>query len=65
MGISKYLNKIQEATEIKKSDRMRCKICGREITIVKSGKGPLICCGENMAIMGRVVKTAASKYPKS
>ena len=61
MGISNYLTKIQEKKEINKSDRLRCKICGREITIIKVGKGPLICCGEEMIIMGRVIKTAISK----
>lgn len=64
MGIEKYLNKIQEAEEIKKSDRLRCKVCGREVTINKAGKGPLVCCGQNMVIMGRVVEAGFSKYPK-
>lgn len=64
MGINKYLNKIQESKEIKKSDRLRCKVCGRQVTIVKAGKGPLVCCNENMTIMGRVVEAGFSKYPK-
>jgi len=64
MGIKKYLNKIQEAQEIKKSDRLRCKVCGREVTINKPGKGPLVCCGEPMTVMGRVVEAGFSKYPK-
>ena len=64
MGIGKYLNKIQEEKEIKKSDRLRCKICGREVTINKAGKGPLVCCDENMIVMGRVVEAGFSKYPK-
>lgn len=65
MGISKYLSKIQEEKEIKKSDRLRCKVCGREVTVNKPGKGPLVCCGENMTIMGRVVEAGGfSKYPK-
>jgi len=64
MGINKYLNKIQEEKEINKSDRLRCKVCGREVTIIKAGKGPLVCCGENMTVMGRVVEAGFSKYPK-
>jgi desulfoferrodoxin-like iron-binding protein len=64
MGMNKYLNKIQEEKEIKKSDRLRCKICGRQVTIIKAGKGPLVCCGENMTVMGRVVEAGFSKYPK-
>jgi len=64
MGINKYLNKIQKEQEIRKSDRLRCKVCGREITIVKAGKGSLVCCGENMTVMGRVVEAGFSKYPK-
>ncbi len=64
MGMNKYLNKIQEEKEIKKSDRLRCKVCSRQVTIVKVGKGPLVCCGENMTVMGRVVEAGFSKYPK-
>lgn len=64
MGINKYLSKIQEAEEIKKSDRLRCKVCGREVTVNKAGKGPLVCCGENMTILGRVVEAGFSRYPK-
>jgi len=64
MGIKNYLNKIQESKEINKSDRLRCKVCGRQVTIIKAGKGPLVCCGENMTIMGRVVETSISKHPK-
>jgi len=64
MGISKYLNKIQENVDIKKSDRLRCKVCGRVVTINKAGKGDLICCGEPMSIMGRVVESGFAKMPK-
>lgn len=64
MGINKYLSKIQEEAVIKKSDRLRCKVCGREVTVNKAGKGPLVCCGENMSIMGRVVEAGFSQYPK-
>jgi len=64
MGINKYLNKIQETKEIKNNDRLRCKVCGREVTVNKAGKGPLVCCGENMTVMGRVVEAGFSRYPK-
>ena len=64
MGINKYLSKIQEEAVIRKSDRLRCKVCGREVTVNKAGKGPLVCCGENMAVMGKVVEAGFSKYPK-
>lgn len=64
MGVRNYLSKIQEEKEINKSDRLRCKVCGREVTIIKAGKGPLVCCGEKMTIMGRVVEAGFSKYPK-
>ena len=64
MGINKYLSKIQEEAVIKKSDRLRCKVCGREVTVNKAGKGPLVCCGENMTVLGRVVEAGFSRYPK-
>lgn len=34
--------------EIEKGDRMRCDVCGREVKVNIKGKGPLVCCGENM-----------------
>lgn len=64
MGIGKYLSKIQEEKEIAKGDRLRCKICGREVTVNKAGKGPLICCGQPMNELGRVVEAGFSKMPK-
>lgn len=64
MGINKYLNKLQEEKEIKKSDRLRCTVCGREVTVNKAGQGPLVCCDKNMTILGRVVEAGFSKYPK-
>lgn len=64
MGINKYLSKIQEEKEITKGDRLRCKVCGREVTVNKAGKGLLICCGQNMTTMGRVVEAGFSHYPK-
>lgn len=38
--------KIKE--EIKEGDHLFCKICGRECTITKEGKGPLVCCNQPM-----------------
>lgn len=64
MGVEKYLNKIQREAVIKKSDRLRCKVCGRVVTVSKAGKGPLVCCGENMSVMGSVVEAGFTKYPK-
>jgi desulfoferrodoxin-like iron-binding protein len=63
MGVKKYLTKLQEQ-DIKKGDRLHCKLCGREVTINKAGKGPLICCGEPMSKIGVVVEAGFSKYPK-
>lgn len=64
MGVKKYLTKLQEQDEIKKGSRLHCKICGREVTVNKAGKGPLICCGEQMRTIGTVVEAGFSKYPK-
>jgi len=64
MGVTKYLSKIQEQETIMKGDRLQCKICGREVTVNKAGKGPLICCGEPMSKVGTVVEAGFKKYPK-
>lgn len=64
MTIQKYLNKIQETKEIKKNDRMRCSICGREVTVNKAGTGPLVCCDKPMNIMGTVVEAGFKRLPK-
>jgi len=64
MSVQKYLNKIQEEILIKKNDRMRCTICGREVTVNKVGKGPLICCDKPMNIMGTVVEAGFKRLPK-
>ena len=64
MAIQKYLNKIQEEKEIKKNDRLRCTICGREVTVNKEGKGPLICCDKPMITMGTVVEAGFKHLPK-
>jgi len=61
MSVQKYLTKIQEEILIKKNDRMRCTICGREVTVNKQGKGPLICCDKPMNVMGSVVEAAKIK----
>ena len=64
MSIQKYLNKIQEEKLIKKNDRMRCTVCGREVTVNKVGTGPLICCDKPMNIMGTVVEAGFKRLPK-
>ncbi len=64
MGVKKYLTKLQEQEDIKKGDRLHCKICGREVTVNKAGKGPLICCGKPMSKLGTVVEAGFTKYPK-
>jgi len=64
MSIQKYLNKIHEQKIIKKSDRLKCTICGREVTVNKAGKGPLICCDKPMNIIGTVVEAGFRRLPK-
>lgn len=64
MSIHKYLSKIQEVKAFKKNDRLRCKICGRQVTVNKVGKGPLVCCDENMSTVGTVVEAGFSKPPR-
>jgi len=64
MGVNKYLNRLQRETEIKKGNRLTCKVCGRVVTVSKAGKGPLVCCGEDMSVMGTVVEAGFTKYPK-
>jgi desulfoferrodoxin-like iron-binding protein len=64
MSIKKYLSKIQEEKEINKNDRLRCTVCGRQVTVNKKGQGPLVCCGKNMVHLGTVVEAGFSKNPK-
>ncbi len=64
MSVSKYLNKIQTEQEIKKNDRLRCNICGREVTVNKAGSGPLVCCGKPMSVVGTVVEAGFTSMPK-
>ena len=45
----KYKSYLKEANEaIERGDTMRCKICGRKVSVQVAGKGPLVCCGQNM-----------------
>ncbi len=40
---------ITEATDIEDGDIMKCNVCGRELKILKKGKGStLICCMKEM-----------------
>jgi desulfoferrodoxin-like iron-binding protein len=64
MSIHKYLSKIQTEQEIKKNDRLRCDVCGREVTINKTGTGPLLCCDKPMSVIGTVIEAGFSSMPK-
>ena len=33
-------------------EKYRCNICGNEVTVTKVGGGTLVCCGQNMALIG-------------
>ena len=36
----------------KVGEKYRCNICGNEVTVDKVGGGTLVCCGENMELIG-------------
>jgi len=36
----------------KVGEKYRCNICGNEVTVTKVGGGTLVCCGQNMALIG-------------
>jgi desulfoferrodoxin-like iron-binding protein len=33
-------------------EKYRCNICGNEVTVTKAGGGTLVCCGEDMKLVG-------------
>ena len=36
----------------KVDEKYRCKICGNEVTVTKVGGGTLVCCGQDMELVG-------------
>lgn len=50
--------------EIKEGDHLFCKICGRECTITKEGKGPLVCCDQPMEKKDLVIEAGFKNMPK-
>lgn len=62
-SLKHFLSIIQEDEEIETNDKLRCSICGREVTINKEGKGPLICCGEPMSKIASGITTEAGVHP--
>jgi desulfoferrodoxin-like iron-binding protein len=47
--LNKLLEEIQR-TKIVEGDNLVCKVCGRRVKVMETGKGPLICCGKHMKI---------------
>jgi desulfoferrodoxin-like iron-binding protein len=52
----KYLDSIQEHYPGKNNiiiegSKLKCDVCGRELTVTKKGSGPLICCMQQMRII--------------
>lgn len=37
---------------IKTGEHYRCNVCGNEVTVTKVGGGTLICCGQEMELIG-------------
>jgi desulfoferrodoxin-like iron-binding protein len=38
---------------VKKDDeKYRCNVCGNEVVVTKVGGGTLVCCGEDMELLG-------------
>lgn len=33
-------------------EHYRCNICGNEVTVIKAGGGILVCCGQEMQLIG-------------
>ncbi len=39
--------------EVKKvGEKYRCNVCGNEVNVTKVGGGTLVCCGEDMELIG-------------
>lgn len=36
----------------KVGEKYRCDVCGNEVTVTKVGGGTLVCCGQNMKLVG-------------
>lgn len=36
----------------KEGEKYRCNVCGNEVTVTKVGGGTLVCCGEDMELIG-------------
>lgn len=37
-------------------EHYRCNICGNEVTVTKAGGGTLVCCGQEMELIGSNVQ---------
>jgi desulfoferrodoxin-like iron-binding protein len=47
------ITKVGDRIGVKKSgEKYRCNICGNEVTVTKAGGGVLVCCGEEMELLG-------------
>jgi len=33
-------------------EKYRCNVCGNEVVVTKAGGGTLVCCGEDMELIG-------------
>ena len=58
MKLNDYLKQIQYEQIIKKDDSLKCTVCGRGVNILKSGKGPLVCCMKQMVLIKRSLSEA-------
>ena len=47
-SIKYQLERIMFQEKINHGDKLKCDICGREVTVNVRGKGDLICCGKPM-----------------
>ncbi len=34
-------------------EKYRCNVCGNEVTVAKVGGGTLVCCGQEMELIGQ------------
>jgi desulfoferrodoxin-like iron-binding protein len=48
------ITKVGDRVGVKEvGERYKCNICGNEVTATKAGGGVLVCCGEEMELMGK------------
>ena len=48
-----YVHVEVRRTGVKKvGEKYKCNICGNEVTVTKVGGGTLVCCGEDMKLIG-------------